>query len=225
MGSESISDEPHGATIPDGPPITATLAVEPPADADCVIVNQAEHVDIQDHSLTFSRPTGNTGVEDGTCNTKVSEQENGVFSDGYVQTDVDTDCFCLAFHEIDCVPSIERVQGDRIVVSVLLPDRETLRDLVARLREGGSSIDVYGITQSNVENNESVVMDVTDITDKQREALMIAVEEGYYDTPRNADLEVLANRLDISKSAVSQRLKSIESKLLHKLVEHWSADR
>ena len=102
--------------------------------------------------------------------------------------------------------------------------RETLRELVAHLREVEASVDVNDITQSNVDGNESLLMDVTDITDKQREALTVAVEEGYYDTPRNADLEVLANRLDISKSAVSQRLKAIESKLIHKLVNHWSVD-
>ncbi|MFW6017896.1 MAG: helix-turn-helix domain-containing protein [Halapricum sp.] len=224
MGSESISDEPHGTAVPDGPPITATLAVEPPPEADCVVVTEAEHIDIENHNLTFSRTGGHDDLEDGTCNTKVVEEDEGVFSDRYVRSDVETGCFCLVFHEVDCVPSIERVQGGRIVVSVLLPDRDTLRELVSRLRENGSSVDVYGITQSSVEGSESVVMDVTDITDKQREALMIAVEEGYYDTPRNADLEVLADRLDISKSAVSQRLKSIESKLLHKLVDHWSFD-
>lgn len=224
MGSESISDESQGTAMPDGPPITATLAVEPPPEADCVVVSGADNIDIEDHNLTFSRSTGNSDLEDGTCNTKVVEEDEGVFSDRYVRSEVETGCFCLVFHEVDCVPSIERVQGNRIVVSVLLPDRETLRELVSRLREGGSSVEVYGITQSNVEGNESIVMDVTDITDKQREALMVAVEEGYYDTPRKADLEVLADRLDISKSAVSQRLKSIESKLIHKLVDHWSVD-
>ena len=224
MGPESISDDSQRATMPDGPPITATLAVEPPPEAQCVIVDEANNVDIQDHNLTFSRSAGGNSLEDGTCNTNVAEEDDGVFSDRYVQSDIKSDCFCLVFHEVDCVPSIERVQGNRIVVSVLLPDRETLREIVQRLRDGGSNVDVYGITQSNGENSESAVMDLTDITDKQREALTVAVEEGYYETPREADLEVLADRLDISKSAVSQRLKSIESKLIHKLVGHWSMD-
>jgi len=223
MGPESISDDPQGTTMPDGPPITATLAVEPPSEARCVIIDEANNIDIQDHNLTFSR-SDESSLEDGTCNTNVVEEDEGVFSDRYVQSDIESECFCLVFHEVDCVPSIERVQGNRIVVSVLLPDRETLREIVRRLRDSGSSVDVYGITQSNGESSESAVMDLTDITDKQREALTVAVEEGYYETPREADLEVLADRLDISKSAVSQRLKSIESKLIHKLVGHWSMD-
>lgn len=208
--------------MPEGPPITATLAIEPPPESDCVVTSEADNIDIQDHNLTFSRSPQTHELESGTCHTNVIEEDEGVFTDRYVQSDVENSCFCLVFHEVDCVPSIERVQGDRIVCSVLLPDRATLRELVSRLRDVGSSVDVYGITQSNVENSESIVMDVTDVTEKQREALLVAVEAGYYETPREADLEALSKELDISRSAVSQRLKAIESKMVHKLVDHWT---
>lgn len=218
-----MSETTHKVDMSEGPPITATLAIEPPPEANCVVTSEGDNVEIQDHNLTFDRGEPSETLDNGTCNTNVIDEEEGVFTDRYVQSDIESDCFCLVFHEVDCVPSIERVQGNNLVASILLPDRETLRHLVSRLREVGAGVDVYGITQSNVDGNESFTMDITDVTDKQREAVMVAIETGYYNTPREADLDDLADRLDISKSAVSQRLKAIESKLVHKLVDHWSS--
>lgn len=45
------------------------------------------------------------------------------------------------------------------------------------------------------------------VTDAQREALLAALEAGYYDVPRAVTLEQLADRLDISDTALSQRLR------------------
>ena len=207
----------------DGAPITATLAVEPPPQADCAITGQDDDVSVQDHNITFDRSRSDVALDGGTCNANVVEDADGQHTDRYVQSDVEDDRFCLIFHEVDCVPTLERVQNGRLVISVLLPDRETLRELVERMREVGSTVSVQGITQSSAEGKESVMLDLTDVTGKQREALMVAIDAGYYDTPREADLDTLADRLGISKSAVSQRLKAVESKLAHKLVDHWTA--
>lgn len=46
-----------------------------------------------------------------------------------------------------------------------------------------------------------------DLTEKQHEALLLAFNEGYYDNPRRTDLETLANHLDISRPAFSERLQ------------------
>lgn len=46
-----------------------------------------------------------------------------------------------------------------------------------------------------------------DLTDLQRETLQIAFEEGYFDVPRRSSLVELADELNISDSAVSQRLR------------------
>ena len=45
------------------------------------------------------------------------------------------------------------------------------------------------------------------LTDEQREALAAAVECGYFDVPRKCTLGGLADRLEISDSAVSQRIR------------------
>jgi len=45
------------------------------------------------------------------------------------------------------------------------------------------------------------------LTDKQYETLRIAVRLGYFDLPRRADLEAIADRLGVSPQATSERLR------------------
>lgn len=45
------------------------------------------------------------------------------------------------------------------------------------------------------------------LTPEQREALVLAYREGYYETPRQTDQESLADHLDISRQALSSRLR------------------
>ncbi|WP_266082022.1 helix-turn-helix domain-containing protein [Haladaptatus caseinilyticus] len=56
------------------------------------------------------------------------------------------------------------------------------------------------------------------LTDRQRELLELAVEEGYYDLPRRATLSDLAEQVDISAGTVGEHLRKIESTVLMRLV-------
>lgn len=47
----------------------------------------------------------------------------------------------------------------------------------------------------------------TGVTDKQRQALEMAFEMGYYSVPRTVDLRQVGDRLGISRQAVSERLR------------------
>lgn len=52
------------------------------------------------------------------------------------------------------------------------------------------------------------------LTDAQRETLLVAQREGYFDVPRGISQEELASTLGISKSALSQRLRRGTSELI-----------
>ena len=52
------------------------------------------------------------------------------------------------------------------------------------------------------------------ITDRQREALLVALEAGYFDVPRNTTLSDVAAKLDISDQALSARLRRGQANLL-----------
>ena len=56
------------------------------------------------------------------------------------------------------------------------------------------------------------------LTDKQREALMLAHARGYYDSPREADLEAVAAELGITRQALASRLRRGTRRLLEATV-------
>jgi len=207
-----------------GPPLVATLAIQPKENMDCPLFDGPDEVDSLEQNLSFEAqdPDDDQSPPDqGTCNTAIGP-EAGESTDQYMRSRITPGCFCLQFHQVECIPTFERTNRNTVIVTVQIPDREILRDLVSRLRATDATVSVKNITQSASASAGSIQLDVSEITDKQLEALEAAVETGYYDSPRQADLEVLADRLDVSKSAVSQRLKAVESRLARKLVTQWS---
>lgn len=208
-----------------GPSLVATLAIEPDQEMDCPLFKLDKEVDSLEQNLSFGcdhrKEDGHGPTEKGTCNTVIASDAEAN-SDQYMQSAITPGCFCLQFHEVECVPTFERTNQNKVIVTVQIPDRETLKDLIRRVRATGASVSVKSILQSGSDSKDSLEIDVSEVTEKQLEALEAAVETGYYDSPREADLEVLADRLDVSKSAISQRLKAVESRLTRKLVNQMS---
>jgi predicted DNA binding protein len=56
------------------------------------------------------------------------------------------------------------------------------------------------------------------LTDRQREVLETALDHGYYETPREATLDDLADTLDIDAGTVGSHLRTVESKVFEKYV-------
>ncbi|SEP25022.1 Predicted DNA binding protein, contains HTH domain [Halorientalis persicus] len=56
------------------------------------------------------------------------------------------------------------------------------------------------------------------LTDRQHEALRIAYERGYFDIPRQASLEDVAEELEITPSSVSERLRRAQTQLIEETV-------
>lgn len=67
---------------------------------------------------------------------------------------------------------------------------------------------VYTLTEESLQGR------VFGLTDEQREALVLALEAGYFATPRETTMEELATRLDISQQAFSDRLRRGTEKVL-----------
>lgn len=55
------------------------------------------------------------------------------------------------------------------------------------------------------------------LSDKQREALLAAYQEGYFNVPQQASLDEVAATLEISRSALAERLRRAQSHL----IEHF----
>lgn len=145
--------------------------------------------------------------EDGTVHCNITVHcEDGV---RYVQTDTDEEiCPCAILSRHECVQSLEEIRDGRLIFSMTIPERECLPKVVGGLREAGFTVSVDQI-RNLVDTSESTPT----LTDKQREAFETAIEVGYYERPRGGDLGDIAERLDITASAASQRLTSVKRRL------------
>ena len=98
-------------------------------------------------------------------------------------------------------------------------DPETGQELLHCLADADGEDTSFSIDCVSRDGVNPCSLDVGFLTQKQLEAARLAVEEGYYENPRKARLSDLADHLDISESAVSQRLSTVERKLVLGLVE------
>lgn len=64
-----------------------------------------------------------------------------------------------------------------------------------------------------------------DLTVQQREALVLALHRGYFETPSKVDLADLAAELGITKQAISTRIRSANEKVLQGVLLASTADR
>lgn len=96
-----------------------------------------------------------------------------------------------------------RVESSGWHVRLLFPDRAAVSTFTRRCRADGVRHDVRAIQDTD----GSRAGPADELTGAQAETLRVGVEEGYFDVPRRATLETLATDLDVSKQAVSERLR------------------
>lgn len=101
-----------------------------------------------------------------------------------------------------------------ISVRLEVPTHKSLRRLLSLLGESSVAAHVEAVTSPDLSDTPMVEFDLSSLTDKQRQTLTLALKTGYYERPRETDLTDLATELDISKSAVSQRLRAAEHKII-----------
>lgn len=82
-----------------------------------------------------------------------------------------------------------------------------------RLSAFTAQLEAFGMT-FEVDSVRETVGPERLLTDRQRELLATAVEEGYYDTPRECSLTELAEEADVAKSTASETLHRAEEKII-----------
>ncbi|WP_418279986.1 helix-turn-helix domain-containing protein [Halorubrum sp. DTA98] len=178
------------------------LDIEPGRDWDCPIVDESDSVaDVNVNAV---------GEE---CN--VDLQPPG--EDGMIRAtgEVGDDCLCRAFQQFGCVPHIQRVEDRSMLVTTYVDDRAVIRELIEVLQEMLGHVRLVRLAVvEGPDATEQVTFDLSSLTPKQRQGLELAVVRGYFDDDREVDLGALADELDISKSALSQRLRTAQAKLV-----------
>jgi len=87
-----------------------------------------------------------------------------------------------------------------------------------RLSALGEQLEEFGI-QFTVDYVHQHTANEQALTDRQREIVRTAVEEGYYDTPRECSLTELAEAVGIAKSSCSDTLHRAEETIVKEFVE------
>lgn len=205
--------------------LRAQLAITPDAESNCAVVEEGtDSKDVTQHIKTdLSQLAGGTNGEDpesvicNECHTELAPDD----PDGnrtYLTAEVHSKCVCPIFENHNCIPRIKSVQNGSIITVITVPTREELRAIIADLHAIDATISVDWLVKGS-ERDATTEIDVGSITEKQREALELAKESGYYETPRETSLGELANELGISESAASQRLNGAETKLVKSFLE------
>ena len=93
---------------------------------------------------------------------------------------------------------------------------EGLRALRDRCREAG--ID-YRIRNVSVQTGSTEAETRVRLTPGQHEAIVTAVEAGYFDIPRETTLDELATEFDVSPQALSQRIRRATNEILRDVLD------
>lgn len=101
------------------------------------------------------------------------------------------------------------------IVRVYVPDRDALTAFRTHCREFGVSFRMTQLYDSSPSDDGTYFL-----TERQHEILAMAYYAGYYDIPRSVTQDDLADRLDISDSAVSQQLRRAVAQLLEATLEN-----
>jgi hypothetical protein len=191
----------QGGAAPNTGPLDVQLAVEIDDAAGCPLRDR----ELEDVRQSVSR----SGLGDqATCQVAVADGNGG----GYERTTAGDTCPCLVFDAHDCICDVKHVSGGTMLFSAVVPSRDVLRSIISDLRALGTDVSLERIrTGTAPKSNAS---DCVALTEKQREVLELAIESGYYDRPRETTLAELADELDVTASAVSQRLNAVERKLV-----------
>lgn len=104
------------------------------------------------------------------------------------------------------------------------PDGETRMEVVGRAADVQAVVDgfppEYGVRVDRISTyDRGVTAFSSRLTDRQREALSVAVELGYYDVPRTASVEDVAAELDCAPSTASNHLRKAQARLARSVVD------
>ncbi|SNR23244.1 helix-turn-helix domain-containing protein [Halorubrum vacuolatum] len=187
------------------------LDIEPGKEWDCPIVAEADSVEAV-----------NVNAVGEKCNVDLQPAGDG----GMIRAtgEVTDDCLCYAFQQHDCVPHIQRVEQGTMLVTTYVDDRAVIRELIEDLQSILGHVRLVRLAVvEGPDAAEQVTFDLSSLTPKQRQGLELAVVRGYFDGDKQVELGELAEELDISKSALSQRLRTAQAKLIKDVFDESDA--
>ncbi|MFC4246323.1 helix-turn-helix domain-containing protein [Natribaculum luteum] len=97
---------------------------------------------------------------------------------------------------------------------ILFPERDALSRTYDFVTDRGLQLDIEKIHELNEDRHGRY-----GLTDAQHETLVTALQRGYYQIPREVDMEGLSDELGISHQALSERLRRAHRTLVEDAIE------
>jgi len=92
--------------------------------------------------------------------------------------------------------------------NILSPSSDSFRNLLAKLKERFTDIDIRALSSKPTETLQDF------LTDKQFEAIMLAHRKGYYEIPRKCTLLEIGKELGIKRVACQERIRRAELRII-----------
>lgn len=94
-------------------------------------------------------------------------------------------------------------------LQILFPEKQTISEFYKTTKKENINITLQKINNQYLTNGRRKA----DLTPKQKEVLELALKNGYFDIPRKITTKELSDMVDISDTAISQRLRRAMKKL------------
>lgn len=92
------------------------------------------------------------------------------------------------------------------------------KEFYSRLKEAGE-VKILSTERIALESTSNRLKALSGVTEKQLESLKAVVGSGYYDFPRRAKLETIAERVGISRSTLQEQVQRAESRIIKNLFD------
>lgn len=107
---------------------------------------------------------------------------------------------------------------DRAEADGALAELERNNEFTVESRQSMAADDLYDLLD-NADAAGDLLEGCRSLSAVERETLTVAAEKGYFDQPRGATLQMLADEFDVSDTAVSKNVRRAERKVLRRVVE------
>lgn len=128
-------------------------------------------------------------------------------------------CVCEIAEQSGCTVRQVRAVDGSLVVTFYAKSLETVRSVVADLREAHDGIEVRRLTRSGEDDNSTAIISLDALTDRQYEVLGAAYEHGYFEFPRGGNAADVAESLDIAVPTFTEHLAAAQRNLLNELLD------
>jgi len=132
----------------------------------------------------------------------------------------DDECPCSRVPDHGCPLRDVRADGGRLRLTFIVPDRDVLRTIASELRSCCADVTVRRLVRSGATEDEPtlLVADRNAFTDRQFEVLETAHEMGYFDSPKRATADAVADELGIAASTFVEHLSAAQTTLFDQIV-------